>query len=241
MLSSFRGMDQEEGTGCWKETPACEDALVKGQLRCRSALDFLGRLTRRFGPHGQFSQAERGRAAFLKPPGLDCDTLPLLGRLRAAAAEGRVMGDLKRDPKACQLCVTLNLREVAGTSSENAHGMHCIYEDADQYVVVKVGQRTSKKKSKEQKTLERWLQQDLGTRQTWRPERAHRLVLWSVFGPPQNPTEYPLALHMCGNSACMNPEHLVWGTHEINCITDPEKAAATFENLLKEQGRLPES
>lgn len=77
-------------------------------------------------------------------------------------------------------------------------------------------------------------------------ERLHRLVLWCVFGPPRRDWhDVPLALHMCGNPRCINPEHLVWGDLQANRRTirsgDPgttAKALVTYAALLRSQGRL---
>lgn len=235
-LSSFHGMEQE---GWWRGTRACQGAVGgNSRLRCSSALDFLGRFTRRYG-HSPFTVGHDGREAFLRPPGRFSDTGPLLERLRAAAV-GERMSDQKLKPGMCTMCVTLDPSRVFDVSSEvgdNAYGMHCIYPDGGHYIKVRVGQRTSKRKSEEQKAIERELQQKLGTRQTWMPERAHRLVLWCVFGPPAEPGKRPLALHMCGNAACLNPEHLLWGDYEANNLTKPVDAARKFEELLREQGR----
>ena len=88
----------------------------------------------------------------------------------------------------------------------------------------------------------------IGTRgKSAKLERLHRLVLWCVFGPPRRDWhDVPLALHMCGNPRCINPEHLVWGDLPANRRTirsgDPgttAKALATFAALLRGQGRLP--
>jgi HNH endonuclease len=50
-------------------------------------------------------------------------------------------------------------------------------------------------------------------------ESAHRLVLWAYVGPPPVLGKYE-ALHLCGNKMCVNPTHLVWGTHKQNMQQD---------------------
>ena len=70
-------------------------------------------------------------------------------------------------------------------------------------------------------------------------ELVHRLVLWCIFGPPPPGSNLPIAVHMCGNRGCVNPEHLVWGTYAINAITNPVEAREAFLGLLRGQGRRP--
>jgi hypothetical protein len=45
-------------------------------------------------------------------------------------------------------------------------------------------------------------------------ELAHRLVLWAMEGPPTDPAME--AMHTCDNTQCLNPHHLVWGSHKEN-------------------------
>lgn len=66
-------------------------------------------------------------------------------------------------------------------------------------------------------------------------EKAHRLVLWQMQGPPPGDVALPLldqtgsrvmdaykapnkccAMHTCNNKRCLNPAHLVWATHGDN-------------------------
>ena len=75
-------------------------------------------------------------------------------------------------------------------------------------------------------------------------ERAHRIVLWCVFGPPPLTLRRarPLAVHMCGNPKCLNPEHLVWGDTAANQQRDPDDSAMlVYAKLLEEQGRTTSS
>ncbi|GFH14321.1 hypothetical protein HaLaN_10352 [Haematococcus lacustris] len=39
-------------------------------------------------------------------------------------------------------------------------------------------------------------------------EVAHRLVLWTFDGPPQDPLHQ--VIHLCGRNNCLNPCHMVW-------------------------------
>lgn len=78
-------------------------------------------------------------------------------------------------------------------------------------------------------------------------ERLHRLVLWCVYGPPPCTWKrQTMALHMCGNKECINPEHLAWGDRATNSMSlhqDDEaatnKTLSAYAALLKDQGRLP--
>ncbi len=57
-------------------------------------------------------------------------------------------------------------------------------------------------------------------------EKAHRLVLWQLQGPPPDvalPISRPhnagkryYAMHTCNNKRCLNPAHIVWGTNAEN-------------------------
>lgn len=62
-------------------------------------------------------------------------------------------------------------------------------------------------------------------------EYAHRLVLWSIHGPP--PPAAGHCLHICGHKDCLNPTHLVWGTAQDN----KDDNGDVYGALLEEQGR----
>jgi hypothetical protein len=62
-------------------------------------------------------------------------------------------------------------------------------------------------------------------------EWAHRLVLHAIYGPP--PEGRLHALHVCGNTRCLNPMHLVWGSNRCNYLDDE----GHYNTLLVEQGR----
>lgn len=55
-------------------------------------------------------------------------------------------------------------------------------------------------------------------------EYAHRLVLWSIRGPP-SPTlggwQGAVAMHKCHNPLCVHPCHLKWGTRQENLADRP--------------------
>ena len=77
----------------------------------------------------------------------------------------------------------------------------------------------------------------LGTSSHGRPvqEYAHRLVLMGIHGPP--PDEgHKVAMHTCHNPACLNPHHLLWGSHKDNKLTG-NAAQARYQELLQAQGR----
>ena len=50
---------------------------------------------------------------------------------------------------------------------------------------------------------------------------VHRLSIYAHTGELPGPDT--LALHQCDNPACCNPEHLVWGTHEVNMAERSER------------------
>lgn len=47
-------------------------------------------------------------------------------------------------------------------------------------------------------------------------ELAHRVVLWAIKGPPPLAIKYPVAMHTCNNTRCLNPLHLDWGENMDN-------------------------
>lgn len=62
-----------------------------------------------------------------------------------------------------------------------------------------------------------YVKNDKGYGQLWRDgsmKRVHRLVCKEVNGPP--PTPQHEAAHLCGNSGCCAPRHLVWKTPSEN-------------------------
>ncbi len=64
-------------------------------------------------------------------------------------------------------------------------------------------------------------------------EKAHRLVLWQLQGPPPRPNvtlRRYCAMHTCSNKMCLNPAHLVWGTYA-------ENATGNYGRAKKERGK----
>ena len=55
-----------------------------------------------------------------------------------------------------------------------------------------------------------YLKCSIGTNVT---EYGHRLVAWSMFGPPLEGQE---VLHTCNNCKCLSPLHLKYGSHHEN-------------------------
>lgn len=67
-------------------------------------------------------------------------------------------------------------------------------------------------------------------------ERAHRIVLWAIYGPPPEGIRRNLVvMHMCNNPACLNPEHLIWGDKQLNATKGKEAALAHAFHQLKLQ------
>ena len=42
-------------------------------------------------------------------------------------------------------------------------------------------------------------------------ESAHRVVIWSMHGPPPPDIVEPVVMHVCNRSDCLHPGHMVWG------------------------------
>ena len=42
-------------------------------------------------------------------------------------------------------------------------------------------------------------------------ESAHRVVTWSMHGPPPPDLVEPVVMHVCNRSDCLHPGHMVWG------------------------------
>ena len=49
-------------------------------------------------------------------------------------------------------------------------------------------------------------------------ERAHRIVLWAMHGPPPPSLRDPVCMHLCCHRTfkCLNAEHMVWGERLAN-------------------------
>ena len=62
-------------------------------------------------------------------------------------------------------------------------------------------------------------------------EYAHRLVLYSIYGPPPD-EESCVAMHTCNNPGCLNPHHLVWGSDLDNRLKGGEAEAKNMELLM---------
>ena len=94
---------------------------------------------------------------------------------------------------------------------------HINLDKSHKYVLVKVAWRA--------KRLGGWIQ-----------ERAHRIVLWAFHGPPPAYLLKPVAMHLCHNRGCCNPQHLVWGEDREN---RRKKAVADVaaRRRLEQQGR----
>lgn len=69
-------------------------------------------------------------------------------------------------------------------------------------------------------------------------EFAHRLVLWAMHGPPPKKITDEgvriVAMHICHNSMCISPSHLVWGKDAKNL---GREADAHVMEMLTEQLR----
>jgi hypothetical protein len=67
-------------------------------------------------------------------------------------------------------------------------------------------------------------------------EWAHRVVLWAVYGPPPCGMAKPVAMHICNNPACLNPEHIIWGEDAAN--KKKQEALTEAAKQLREQRDL---
>jgi len=68
-------------------------------------------------------------------------------------------------------------------------------------------------------------------------EGAHRIVLWSVVGPPSS--DNYVAMHSCNNTRCLNPLHLAWGTRQENFVDGRrggDTAAEAMRRILERMG-----
>ena len=75
----------------------------------------------------------------------------------------------------------------------------------------------------------------LGKKKATVTEYAHRLVLFSIHGPPPD-EDTNVAMHTCHNPGCLNPHHLVWGTPKDNKLTGGA-AQARYTELVINQDR----
>ena len=240
-LPTFAFLLLDEERSRWETTAACPDlyrsldwdldyqisrgtseADVKSicEQRYGPTLDFLGRMTTRYR-RGVFPL---GRDALLRPPGPDPRRIPgfPFPRPGDGAGPSSSIGWFKANAKVLvtlrgyrQWCITLDASKVASSK-------RVVWRDSGYYSV-----RIARARHPEPDRAVRL-------------ERAHRIVLWCVFGPPPQ-EKWRHALHMCGNPRCINPEHLVWGSLEDNAIEDPVMARKAFVELLKAQDRLPAS
>jgi len=229
------------------------------ELRYGPILDYLGLLTAGFHHRtttlsSNCGQTRRGRDAFLRVPDSSSSTASTASipscsyhdpHLHQAEPQQVVSLDVNR-----KACITLDLKAAppgppgagvghgAGTpSSSFQHGggereqkkhLSAVWlSRTSGYYCVRIAERKMPGRANESSGL-------------FKLERAHRIVLWCMFGPPPC-EEWSVAVHMCGNPSCLNPEHLVWGDYKTNLIRDANRARQAFEALLKAQGRLPRS
>ncbi len=47
-------------------------------------------------------------------------------------------------------------------------------------------------------------------------ETAHRVVTWSMHGPPPMAIVRPVVMHVCNQCNCLHPGHMVWGEDAEN-------------------------
>lgn len=72
----------------------------------------------------------------------------------------------------------------------------------------------------------------------WILEKAHRIVLWALYGPPPEDLAQPCVMHICHVPDCLNVDHLCWGEDAENKLSK-EAATAAARNRLIQQGRVP--
>jgi hypothetical protein len=65
-------------------------------------------------------------------------------------------------------------------------------------------------------------------------ERAHRVVTWSMHGPPPPDIAVPVVMHVCNRSDCLHPGHMVWGEHDENF--DRHASEYAMDRRLEQRG-----
>lgn len=70
----------------------------------------------------------------------------------------------------------------------------------------------------------------------WLMARAHQIVAWAMWGPPQNISK-PCVFHWCNQTKCLNPDHLVFGESWAN-RKGGEVAQLFAELEMNRTGRL---
>jgi len=68
-------------------------------------------------------------------------------------------------------------------------------------------------------------------------QQAHRIVCERVHGPPPSPEIE--AAHNCGNTSCVNPDHIRWATHTEN-MADKELHGTTNRGTRNGRVKLTE-
>lgn len=129
---------------------------------------------------------------------------------RLAPGHEALATPLGKEPTLEQCCMVPDEAIVRNTR-------HINFDKSHAYVLVKVARRP--------KRLGGWLQ-----------ERAHRIILWAMHGPPPAGLCRPVAMHLCHNRRCINPQHLVWGEDRENRRRKVHADAAA-ERRLRQQGR----
>lgn len=208
---SFGKMQALGGSSAWRGTRACPRPHAHSEYG-HSVEDLYGSLLSFVGRFVKRRQLAGfpSSCMFLRPPG--------------HAVEETV--SINSDGRRCIVLDPELLRSDPLKAAEG--GCRAILRDrGNGYYYIRVGLSRTKKH----------LLYGPGVRK-WMTERLHRLVLWCAFGPPPDWEKHNIALHMCGNAACLNPEHLVWGDDATNAIRDDEELARNaFNALLRQQGR----